>query len=437
MKHTRGWMIVIKIRPIVFKNAVYEPPGDKSISHRALIISSLAGNNSIFGLSSSTDVSSTAECLRQLGVKIQGSGKETVVRGSGVDGFTQPSGELDCGNSGTTMRLLAGVLAGVSLTTTLSGDKSLLARPMRRVVTPLRTMGANISSPSEGDHPPLHIAGKQLQGIKWYMTVPSAQVKSCILLAALNARGESHVVQGIETRDHTERMLKYFGADIEWQDKHIRLRPSALTPRPIHVPGDISSAAYPAVLAAATPGSKLVITNVGLNPGRTGFLDVLTAMGARVSRELTIAEPEPVGTVVVEGQKLCGVTISGDSIPGLIDELPILAVAAALAEGRTIVRGAQELRIKESDRIAAIVQELCKMGASVQELSDGFLIEGGSLYGAAVDSHGDHRIAMSLAVAACLCSAGETVITGAEAASISYPGFWEDLKSMTGGAIDA
>jgi 3-phosphoshikimate 1-carboxyvinyltransferase len=296
-------------------------------------------------------------------------------------------------------------------------------------------MGAEITSPDDGAFPPLRVSGRPLKGIKWYMTVPSAQVKSAILLAALSAHGESHVIENTPTRDHTERMLAYFGADIRTADNHIYLKPGSLEPKPIHVPGDVSSAAFFAVLVAATPGASLTIANVGLNPGRIAFLSVLQAMGAKVRQEVTTSWPEPVGTIHIEGGELKGIALGGDKIPGLIDELPILAVAAAVARGKTIVRGAQELRIKESDRIASIVMELCKMGVRAQELSDGFLIEGGRLQGAAVRSHGDHRIAMALAVAGCLCSRQETVIEDAHAASVSYPAFWSDLAALAGGDL--
>lgn len=411
----------------------YTPPGDKSISHRALILSAMSsGENTITGLPASVDVLATKRCLQDLGVEMHEREGNLVVMGRGTVGFTQPRHALDCENSGTTMRLLAGVLSGSPVQAVLKGDASLTARPMRRVVLPLRTMGAEITSPSDGAFPPLSVAGRELKAVKWHMTVPSAQVKSAILLAALNAAGESQVTYDLLTRDHTERMLAYLGAKIEIAPGRITLSPGPLTPRPVTIPGDISSVAYFAVLAAVTPGARLAMRNVGLNPGRSEFLRVLSEMGASITVCQTIEGPEPIGDIIVEGGELRGVSICGETIPSMIDELPVLAVAAAMARGRTIVRGAQELRVKESDRISSLVSELSKMGVRVQELFDGYVIDGGHpLRGAEVCAHDDHRIAMTLAIAATLCESGDTVISGAEAAAISYPDFFADLQRLT------
>ncbi|HSL94213.1 MAG TPA: 3-phosphoshikimate 1-carboxyvinyltransferase [Bacillota bacterium] len=424
-----------RLRRRTLTSAEYTPPGDKSISHRALILSAMShGENIITGLPASVDVLATKRCLQNLGVKMQDTKGSLLVLGEGVSGFISPSQALDCENSGTTMRLLAGVLAGSSVQAILKGDASLTARPMRRVVLPLRTMGAQITSPTDGAYPPLSVSGRELRAGKWHMTVPSAQVKSAILLAALSATGESQVTYDLLTRDHTERMLAYFGAKIETTPGHITLSPGPLTPKPVIIPGDISSVAYFAVLAAVTPGARLVVRGTGLNPGRSEFLRVLSEMGAKITVHKTTEIPEPMGDIVVEGGELRGVVIDGETIPSMIDELPILAVAAAMAQGRTIVRGAQELRVKESDRITSLVGELSKMGVRAQELFDGFVIDGGyPLRAAAVSAHDDHRITMTLAIAACLCESGETVISGAEAAAISYPDFFADLLRLTEG----
>lgn len=430
----------VRLSRRTFTAAEYVPPGDKSISHRALILSAMAeGENLISGLPAAIDVLATKRCLQQLGVQMEADAAGSLkIVGRGVNGFVTPKESLDCENSGTTMRLLAGVLAASSVHAVLKGDASLTARPMRRVVLPLRTMGAVITSPTDGAYPPLAVFGRKLEAIKWHMTVPSAQVKSAILLAALNTEGESQVTYDLLTRDHTERMLKYFGAQIETSPGRISIAAGRLVSRPITIPGDISSVAYFAVLAAVTPGSRLVVRGVGLNPGRSEFLRVLAEMGARITVTETISEPEPIGDIVVEGAVLRGVSISGETIPSMIDELPVLAVAAAMAQGRTIVRGAQELRVKESDRIATLVGELAKMGVRARELFDGFVIEGGTpLIGASVQAHDDHRIAMTLAIAACLCESGETLIQGAEAAAISYPHFFEDLLRLTQGEDNA
>jgi 3-phosphoshikimate 1-carboxyvinyltransferase len=429
----------VRLRKRKFTATEYTPPGDKSISHRALILSALShGENPIVGLPASVDVLATKRCLQNLGVNMIERDDSLVVVGRGFTGFTSPAQALDCENSGTTMRLLAGVLAGSPVAAILKGDASLTARPMRRVVLPLRTMGAEITSPTDGAYPPLSVAGRELKAVKWHMTVPSAQVKSAILLAALNADGPSQITYDLLTRDHTERMLEYFGAKIETAPGRITLSPGALTPKPVTIPGDISSVAYFAVLTAVTPGARLVVKGVGLNPGRCEFLRILSEMGARITISQKVDGPEPIGDVTIEGGELRGVSIGGETIPSMIDELPILAVAAAMARGRTVVRGAQELRVKESDRITSLVGELSKMGVRAQELFDGFVIDGGHpLRGAAVSGHDDHRITMTLAIAACLCQSGETVISGAEAAAISYPDFFSDLLRMTEGEGNA
>jgi len=371
-------------------------------------------------------------CMEKLGVSYQRIAEnEFCVASPGLLGFSLPKTPLDCGNSGTTMRLLAGILAGSRISATLVGDESLMRRPMQRIVEPLCAMGAEVTASSLG-RAPLTIKGRLLKGIVWEPEVASAQVKSAILLAGLNATGQTEVLEILPTRDHTERMLKAVGADIEYGSGYARVWGcSDFKPAAIEVPGDISSAAFFMTLSAVLPGSLLTVNNVGLNYGRRGILEVLEQMGAKVSQSPAHGKVEPTGTLEIRGGELRAFEISGEIVPRLIDEIPVLAVAACFAQGRSVVRDAAELRAKESDRISLLLKELTKMGARCEEFSDGFAIEGCKLQGAEVDAHGDHRLAMALAVAGCVAE-GETVLRGAGCVDVSYPRFWDDLAMLRG-----
>jgi len=406
-------------------------PGDKSISHRALILGALAhGETKISGLSPGIDVRSTRRCLAALGVRLTGEGGAVVVHGTGPEGLKEPRGPLDCGNSGTTMRLLSGVLAGRPFRSTLTGDESLSRRPMGRIIRPLRLMGARISAREDG-FAPLTIEGEGLRGIHYELEVKSAQVKSCILLAGLQARGETVVIEPSLSRDHTERMLNYLGAPIAVEGEGIRINRGELAAQPIPVPGDFSSAAFFLAAAAALPGAEVVIENVGVNPTRTGLLQVLREMGADISLSSErVWGGEPVADITVRGGELAAVEVGGEVIPRLIDELPVLFAIATQAEGKTVIRDAGELRVKESDRIAAMAENLRRLGAKVKELPDGMVIEGPmKLKGAELEGFSDHRVVMACAVAA-LYAQGETIIHGAEWAEISFPGFFELLAEV-------
>lgn len=401
-------------------------PPDKSISHRAAILGALAEGRTVARpFLRSEDCLSTLSCLRSLGVESELDGDTLRVDGRGPEGWHEPAAALDAGNSATTMRLLAGALAGRPFTSVITGDESLLRRPMGRIVEPLRRMGARVSGRGNDTLPPLTIQGGNLVGAEHRMEVDSAQVKSAILLAGLQAEGETRIVGGRSSRDHSERMLLLMGADLSFAaDDAMTVRPSRLEGAEIEVPGDISSAAFFLAAAALVPGSRLELRGIGLNPTRAGFLSVLNSMGALVlESNYSERDNEPRGDLQAGGARLSGVEVEGWRIPALIDEVPLLAVLGCRARGETVVRGAGELRVKESDRIAAMCGELTRMGADIEELPDGFVVRGPvSLRGARVDSHGDHRIAMSLAVAA-LCAEGETTITGWECVGISFPGF--------------
>ncbi len=409
-------------------------PGDKSISHRAAILGALArGETRIRHFSSAADCASTLGCLEALGVGVRREGDAIVVAGRGPEGWQAPRAPLDAGNSGSTLRMLAGALAGRPFRSVLTGDESLRRRPVERLAAPLRAMGASASG-SEG-RPPLSIEGGRLRGITWDLEVPSAQVKTAVLLAGLQAEGTTTVREASPSRDHTERMLQLFGGPVERRGPAVSVRGGAvLQGTPIDVPGDASSAAFLIVAALVRPASEVRVEDVLLNPGRTAFLDVLRRMGARLETGLVRETPEPVGWIVARTSELQATTIGGDEVPALIDEVPALAVAAAHAQGTTTITGAGELRVKESDRIAALTEGLCLLGARVEERPDGLVIEGGRpLRGAAVRSYGDHRIAMALAVAA-LAAEGETAIEEAECASVSYPEFWDVLGRGAMGA---
>jgi len=416
-------------------------PGDKSISHRALILNSLAaGESQITNLSPGKDCLSTFQCLKALGVKAarqQDNSTTVSINGTGNRGLTEADNVLNAGNSGTTIRLLAGILAAQPFLSVLTGDRSLRSRPMKRLIEPLTAMGAEIHGRDNDSLAPLVIKGKKLHGIEYILKVPSAQIKSAILLAGLFASsGETVIKQVQASRDHTERMLKLMGAELHTKDKVISLRhlKTPLNPVNLHIPGDISSAAYWLVAGAIHPDADIKIINCGINPTRTGIIDVLMAMGARLTiNNRRISGNEPVADLHVESSRLKGITIGGELIPRLIDEIPLLAVAACVAEGKTVIKDAGELRVKESDRIASTIKELRRLGAGIEELPDGMVIQGGTrLAGNAVQSHGDHRLAMSLAVAG-LVARGKTSIQNADAVEISNPNFWRELGQLTRG----
>lgn len=411
--------------------------GDKSISHRAVMLGSLAtGTTEIEGFLPGDDCLSTIRCFRSMGVQIEQNGSSVKVFGRGLRELTAPAGILDCGNSGTTTRLLSGVLAAQHFNSVLSGDASIQRRPMKRIMIPLRAMGADITSVSGNDCAPLSVHGKQLYGIHFNSPIASAQVKSAVLLAGLYASGQTTVTEPALSRDHTERMLRSFGAKVltgNFED-----RPSVtvtetqnLYGTEISVPGDISSAAFFLVGASIVPGSEVVLRNVGINPTRDGVISALRAMGAKIEvLEVRNEDSEPAADLLVRYAPLHGTEIGGALIPRLIDELPVLAAAAAVAEGRTVIRDAAELKVKESNRIRTMAEGLSRLGAQVAETEDGLIIDGGAaLHGGAVESYSDHRIAMSFAILS-LVTDGEVRISDPDCVNISAPTFYEDLKSL-------
>ena len=417
-------------RPRTLRGAV-DIPGDKSVSHRALMFNALAsGSATIAGLSFGQDVVSTMGCMSSLGVEFESSKGQVTVHGSG--GLLQESTDiLDAGNSGTSMRLLSGLLAGQPIFSILTGDGSLRTRPMGRVITPLSQMGAAISGRNGNTLAPLAIRGGSLKGIEYSMPVASGQVKSAIILAGIYADGETLIHQPARSRDHTERMLSAMGASIEEDGLSIRVTPASLTAVDVSVPGDISSAAFWLAAGACHPDARVSVRGVGVNPTRNGILDVLEEMGADISYVNPRTEGgEPVADLVVQSSQLKGIHVGGDTVPRMIDEMPVLAVAACFADGVTRITDAEELRHKESDRIATMVRELSRLGARIEELPDGMVIHGtGKLAGAPCESYDDHRIAMSLAVAGMLAD-GETIIDGSESVDVSYPQFWDHLSSL-------
>lgn len=412
------------------------PPSDKSISHRAVILNSVAnGNARIANFSQAGDCSATVACLQALGVKIEpGESGELLVQGAGKEGLKEPEDVLNAENSATTMRILTGLLAAQPFLSVVTGDRSLRSRPMGRVIKPLRLMGARIWGRHDNTRAPLVIQGGQLYGIRYQLPVASAQLKSALLLAGLFSRGDTIIQEPMPSRDHTERLLNAMGAEIKVSGDTITLSPSSLDAIDLTIPGDISSAALWLVAGAVHHQARIRLLSTGINPTRSGILDVLRLMGAdlTVSNERVLSG-EPVADLEVRSSSLTGVEIGGELIPRLIDEIPLVALAASVAHGKTVVKDAEELRVKETDRISATVKELSKMGADAKELPDGMIIYGGKkLHGASCDSHGDHRLAMMLGVAA-LIADGETEIDKSEAADISYPTFWEDLERLTAG----
>ena len=411
-------------------------PGDKSISHRSLLLGSLASGKSTVGnLAPGEDVRSTINCLKNLGVSISEEGDRVVIEGRGLRGFSEPKHRLNAGNSGTLTRLIVGTLSTHGFSTEIDGDESLRSRPMERIIAPLESMGAEIDS--RGGKLPLTVTGGKLQGIVHEPKVASAQVKSSILLAGLGASGETKVIEPGPSRDHTEKMLEAMGYPIRVDGNRITVNgPRQLDPLELTVPGDFSSAGYFIAAACLVEGSKLTIKDVGLNETRTGFLELLNSMGASI--ELKNSENpngEPRGDLVVSGSDLTGVNLTKDQVVKSIDELPLLAVVATQAEGVTEVRGAEELRVKETDRISATVENLKLLGADVEEFPDGFLVRGPSKLsggGVRVDSYGDHRIAMSMAIAA-LVAEGKTNLIGPHWVEISYPGFFETMEGLLNG----
>ena len=409
-------------------------PGDKSISHRALMFASIAdGDTRIKGLLKGEDNMATLKAFRQMGIAIDEVGEDVVVHGKGLHGLKEPEDFIDAGNSGTTIRLITGLLSGQKFFSTLTGDQYLRKRPMKRVIEPLSQMGAKIFGREGGNKAPLAIAGSKLKGITYNSPIASAQVKSAILLAGLYADGVTTVTEPTVSRDHTERMLTYFGAKIKREGTKVSIEAGQkLTGREIIVPGDISSAAFFMVAALITDASELTIKNVGINPTRTGIIDILKEMGGdlKILNEREVSG-EPVGDIIVKSSKLRGIKIKGDVVPRAIDELPVVAVAAAFADGTTTIRDARELRVKETDRIGTMAAELRKIGIEVEEREDGMIIKGGRPIGTRdAKSHGDHRIAMSMAVAG-LAADGEMLVTDTECIDTSFPGFEELIKKVS------
>ena len=427
-----------KIRCASTIRAELEVPGDKSISHRAAILAAMSNGPCVIkGFLPSDDCLCTVAAMRALGVEIENADDTTLIVHGKRRQFTAPKHDIDCGNSGTTMRLLAGLLAGQPFTSRLYGDASLSRRPMKRVIDPLTRMGARIVAEGDDGRPPLRIEGARLQPIAYSSPVASAQVKSAVLLAGMFAEGKTSITEPGQSRDHTERMLEYFLAGPKKIGRTVSIY-GGQTPesRDFRVPGDISSAAFWLIAAAAQPHSHLIVRNVGLNPTRTGILTVLIRMGAHIHEIEENQEAEPIGAIDIQGGGLKGTKICGDEIPNVIDELPILAVAGALAQGTTVIADAGELRVKETDRLAAIATNLRAMGGQVVETEDGLEIAGGvPLHGARVDSFGDHRIAMAFAIAG-LFAEGETVVTNTECVNTSYPGFHDTLERIVKFAAD-
>jgi len=425
---------VLRVRQTQKIEGTIRVPGDKSISHRAVMFGALAnGTTTIEGFLPGADCLSTISCFRSMGIEIEQQGDKVTVQGKGWFGLEEPSEHLEVGNSGTTIRLMAGIMSTQPFHVVMEGDESIAKRPMRRVIGPLRQMGAKIDGRKDGEFTPLSIRGGELQAISYQSPVASAQVKSAILLAGLQAKGVTSVTEPHLSRDHTERMLQAFGVQVVRDGLTVSVEGGQeLKGRAISVPGDISSAAFMIAAVMVLPGSSLLIENVGINPSRTGIIDVVKAMGG--SLELLnerIVNEEPVADLLVTHSELHGIEIAGDIIPRLIDEIPVIAVMASQAKGQTIIRDAEELKVKETDRIATVVSQLSKFGAKVTPTDDGMIIEGEtSLTGAVIDSHGDHRIGMAMAIAG-LAASGETVVENDEAIDVSFPGFAQLLEKVS------
>lgn len=420
----------VVVAPVAALRGSVTVPGDKSISHRGLMLAAMArGRSVLHGLSPGADVASTLACLRALGLGEPQGGGPGEVRIDGLAWQLPGTAALDAGNSGTTMRLLAGAVAGRPACCVLTGDPSLSRRPMGRVAIPLRQMGATVLL-GEEDRPPVRVQGGHLHGIEYRMPVASAQVKSAILLAGLQASGGTTVVEPAPSRDHTERFLQWLGVPVAREGSSVVLAPGPHLPLPafvLRVPGDFSSAAFWVVAALLVPGSEVILTGVGLNPTRTGLLEILALMGASVGAESTGDAPEPVGTLRIRACALRGADVAGPVVANAIDELPLVAVAATQAEGVTTIRDAAELRVKESDRVAVLAAGLRALGADISETPDGMVVRGPArLHGGAVDAGGDHRMAMAFAVAA-LVASDPVTIAGWESTAISYPGFLDTL----------
>ena len=417
-------------------NGSIRVPGDKSISHRSIILGSLAeGETKVYDILRGEDVLSTMQVFRDLGVEIEDKDGVITIQGVGMDGLKAPQNALDMGNSGTSIRLISGVLAGADFEVEMFGDDSLSKRPMDRVTRPLKKMGVTISGQTERDLPPLHLKGtKNLRPIQYELPIASAQVKSALIFAALQAQGQSVIIEKECTRNHTEDMLQQFGGDLSFDGKKITVQgPQKLSGQKVVVPGDISSAAFWLVAGLIVPNSRVVLKNVGINETRTGVIDVIRAMGGK----LEITDMDPIAksaTLTVETSDLKGTEIGGALIPRLIDELPIIALLATQAQGQTVIKDAEELKVKETDRIQVVADALNSMGATITPTTDGMIIKGKSaLHGARVNTFGDHRIGMMTAIAALLVADGEVELDRAEAINTSYPSFFDDLETLIHG----
>ena len=407
-------------------------PGDKSISHRAVMFGSLAkGTTKITHFLEGADCLSTISCFRKMGIDIENNSGEILVHGKGLHGLSAPVDILDVGNSGTTTRLISGILAGQNFVSELTGDDSIQSRPMKRIMTPLLSMGADIASIKGNNCVPLRIIGHPLKAIHYDSPVASAQVKSCVLLAGMYSDGITSVTEPVLSRNHTEIMLNYFGARVTSEGTTASIAPEPyLFAREITVPGDISSAAYFIAAGLLVPGSEILLKNVGINPTRDGLLRVCKDMGADITLLNVNMDGEPTADLLVRASSLHGTTVGGEIIPTLIDEIPMIAVMAAFAEGTTVIKDAKELKVKESDRILVMAENLSRMGADITPTDDGMIIHGGKpLHGAEIDSYLDHRVAMSFAVAGLLCD-GPLSIQGGDCVKISYPEFYEDLYRL-------
>ena len=417
-------------------NGSIRVPGDKSISHRSIIFGSLAeGETKVYDILRGEDVLSTMQVFRDLGVEIEDKDGVVTIQGVGMNGLKAPQKALDMGNSGTSIRLISGVLAGANFEVEMFGDDSLSKRPMDRVTLPLKKMGVTISGQTERDLPPLHLKGtKSLKPIYYELPIASAQVKSALIFAALQAHGQSVIIEKECTRNHTEDMLRQFGGDLSVDGKKITVQgPQKLSGQTVVVPGDISSAAFWLVAGLIVLNSRVVLKNVGINETRTGIIDVIRAMGGK----LEITDMDPIAksaTLTVETSELNGTEIGGALIPRLIDELPIIALLATQAQGQTVIKDAEELKVKETDRIQVVADALNSMGASITPTADGMIIKGKStLHGAKVNTFGDHRIGMMTAIAALLVADGEVELDRAEAINTSYPSFFDDLETLIHG----